>query len=96
MFVILLKFSDGRGRAAEFMEAHMKWVRQGFDDGVFLLVGSIKPGLGGAVIAHKTSLADLKKRVSADPFVSENIVTSEILEIEPAKADPRLQVLLEG
>lgn len=95
MFIVLLKFSEGRGRAAEFMEGHKKWIKQGFDDGVFLLVGSIKPGLGGAVVAHNSSLADMKARVDADPFVSEKIVTAEILEIEPAKTDERLQFFME-
>ena len=95
MFVVLLKFSSKKDHADDFMDGHMRWVKQGFDDGVFLLVGSIKPGLGGALLAHNASLADLKKRVNADPFVSEKIVAAEILEIEPAKADKRLKFLLE-
>jgi hypothetical protein len=26
------------------------------DDGIFLLVGSLRPNLGGAILAHNTSL----------------------------------------
>jgi len=46
-------------------------------------------------MAHNTSLEDLKARVSEDPFVAENIVSPEILEISPAKADQRLQFLVD-
>ena len=95
MFIILLKFSDNKGQAGQFMEGHNEWIKRGFDDGVFLLAGSLQPKLGGGIVAHKTALADLKYRVNGDPFVAENVVTAEILEITPSKSDERLQFLLD-
>ena len=95
MFVVSLKFSDNKGQAGQFMEGHNEWVKRGFEDGVFLLVGSLQPKLGGGIIAHNTSLADLQVRVNGDPFVVENVVSAEILEITPSKADERLQFLLD-
>ena len=94
MFVVLLKFSDNTGRAGQFMEGHKAWLQRGFEDGVFLLAGSLQPNAGGGVLAHNTSLADLQDRVDADPFVAEQVVTAEIHEIAPAKADARLDFLL--
>ncbi|MFC3285951.1 hypothetical protein [Litchfieldella rifensis] len=58
------------------------------------MVGSLKPGPGGSIIAHGVSLEALENRVNKDPFVAENIVTVEVLEIEPKKADDRLSFLL--
>ena len=55
MFIVLLKFAANKGRAAELMEGHKAWIELGFDDGVFLLTGSLRPGLGGAIA---TSRAD--------------------------------------
>ncbi len=95
MFIVLLKFSDNKGQASQFMEGHNEWIRRGFDDGVFLLVGSIQPNLGGGIVAHDTSLSDLQSRVNNDPFVAENVVSAEILEITPANADERLKFLLD-
>ncbi len=95
MFVVLLKFSDNKGKAGQFMEGHKEWIERGFDDGVFLLAGSLQPSLGGGVMAHNTSLPDLQGRVNNDPFVVENVVTAEILEIAPSKADARLDFLLD-
>ena len=94
MFVVLLKFAAGKARAGEFRDAHKAWIKRGFDDGVFLMAGSLQPQLGGAIMAHNTSLPDLKIRVNEDPFVAEKIVSAEIHEITPAKADERLGFLL--
>lgn len=95
MFVVILRFSENKSQAGAFMEGHNQWIRKGFEDGIFLMVGSLQPGLGGSVIAHGVSREVLESRVSEDPFVAENIVTAEILEIEPKKADERLSFLLD-
>jgi len=94
MFVVLLKFAANKALASQFMDGHKAWIKQGFDDGVFLLVGNLQPGLGGSVVAHNTSLADLQSRVNGDPFVAKDVVRAEILEIAPSKADERLRFLL--
>ncbi len=65
------------------------------NEGVFLLVGSLQPAQGGAIIVHNTTRADLEARVNSDPFVLENVVKAEILEITPSKANPRLGFLLD-
>lgn len=95
MFIVLLKFSSNKGQASQFMDGHNEWINQGFDDGVFMLVGSLQPNLGGGLVAHNTSLSDLERRVNDDPFVSENVVTAKILEITPARAEERLSFLLD-
>ncbi|MVU80370.1 hypothetical protein GPX89_24360 [Nocardia sp. ET3-3] len=95
MFVVLLKFSDRKSDAPQHMAAHQRWIQQGFDDGVFLLVGSIKPGVGGAVLARNTSPEDLERRVAQDPFVAADVVTAEILEVAAGQADDRLKFLLD-
>jgi uncharacterized protein YciI len=94
MFVVLLKFSANRAQAHQFMDAHKAWIQQGFDDGVFLLVGNLQPGLGGGIIVHNVALAELQRRVNEDPFVAKDIVRPEIAEITPSRVDPRLAFLV--
>ena len=94
MFVVTLKFSSNKGQAGQFMDGHKQWIKRGFDDGVFLLMGNLQPGLGGAIVAHHTSLPELQARMNEDPFVAEKIVNADILEIAPSRADERLQFLL--
>ncbi|MBA3903257.1 MAG: hypothetical protein C0522_06230 [Rhodocyclaceae bacterium] len=95
MFIVLLKFSSNKGQASQSMEGHKEWIKRGFDDGVFLLAGSLQPNFGGGIVAHNTSLSDLQSRVNDDPFVAENVVSAEILEITPSKTDGRLKFLLD-
>jgi uncharacterized protein YciI len=94
MFIVLLKFSGNKGLASQLMEGHKEWIKRGFDDGVFVLVGTLQPNLGGGIVAHNTSLPELQSRVNNDPFVAKNVVSAEIHEIAPAKSDERLKFLL--
>ena len=94
MFVVTLKFSSNKAQAGQFMDGHKQWIKRGFDDGVFLLMGNLQPDLGGAIGAHQTSLPELQARVNDDPFVAEKIVSANILEIAPSRADARLEFLI--
>lgn len=95
MFVVLLKFTNNRDRAIQFMDGHKEWIQRGFDEGTFLLTGSLQPNLGGAILAHGTSLSDLQRRLNEDPFVKEGIVIAEVLEIAPSRATEQFNFLLE-
>lgn len=95
MHIILLKFSDNKGAAGEHMEAHKNWLQQGFDEGVFMLAGSLGDNQGGGIIAKADSLESLAERVNLDPFVSENVVRPEIIEMNPSRANPQLEFLLQ-
>ena len=93
MFVVLLKFSTNKGQAGQFMESHNAWIKQGFDDGVFLLTGTVQPKLGGGILAHGITLPELHARVNVDPFVVHDVVSAEMLEITPGRTDARLDFL---
>jgi uncharacterized protein YciI len=93
MFVVLLNFLGNKAEASRLMEGHREWIKRGFDDGVFLLVGNLQPNLGGGIVAHNTSLTELQSRVAVDPFVEQNVVSADILEITPSRTDERLKFL---
>jgi hypothetical protein len=90
MFVIFLRFAENKALAGEHLAGHNDWIRAGVDDGVFLLVGSVAGGQGGAIIAHGVGRADLEYRLECDPFVARRIVVPEVIEIEPSAVDDRL------
>jgi uncharacterized protein YciI len=96
MFIVVLKFSGNRGQAGRFMQAHNEWIKRGFDDGVFLLVGGLGPNQGGGIVAYNTSLSDLQDRVNSDPFVAQAVVSAEIIEITPSRADERLKFVVDS
>lgn len=57
---------------------------------MFLLSGSLVPGLGGAILAQAPTRASLETRIAADPFVIADVVHAEILEVAPGIVDPAL------
>lgn len=93
MYVILLRFSDNKAQAPQFMDGHKAWIQRGLEEGVFLVVGNLQPSAGGALLAHGVSRAEIEARVNEDPFVLENVVRAEILEIAPNRTDERLSFL---
>lgn len=92
MYAITLRFAD-RSKAPQFMDSHNDWIRRGFDEGVFLLVGSLQPNAGGAILAHNASRAEIEARIKDDPFVVEGVVSADILEFTPGRTDERLDFL---
>lgn len=93
MFIITLKFSNNKSQASQFMQEHHAWIKHGFDQGIFLLTGSIQPNLGGVIIAVGVSKQVLEDIVSADPFVREDIVRPEIMEIKPSQMTEQLKTI---
>lgn len=94
MFVVLLKFAANRAEAPRHMDGHNAWIRQGFEDGVFLLAGSLVAGVGGALLARGENREALEARVAADPFVKEGVVSAEIHQIAPGRTHEGLAALL--
>ncbi len=95
MFIVLLKFSGNKAQAGQFMEGHKAWLKRGFDDGVFLMSGNLKPQLGGGIIAQNVSREALLARVNDDPFVAHDVVAPEIIEFEPSQRQPQLEGLIQ-
>lgn len=68
MFIIIFKFSENKSKTGEQMEDQNEWIQKGFQDGKFLIVGSLQPNLGGSVVAQNLSLSELKERENLDPL----------------------------
>ncbi|WP_341676239.1 YciI family protein [Niveibacterium sp. SC-1] len=96
MFVVLLRFAAHKDQAPQHMSAHNAWLRQGFDEGVFLLAGSLAPGAGGAILAAHCSAEALEARIAQDPFVVAGVVAPEVVAITPGRTDPRLAFLAQA
>jgi uncharacterized protein YciI len=96
MFMVLLKFGPGRAQAHQWMDEHKRWLQRGFDDGVFLLAGSLADAQGGAVLASRTDLDALTARVREDPFVVHGVVEADIHAITPSRVAPQLASCMAG
>lgn len=93
VFIVLLRFSTHRAAAREHRDAHDAWIRQGFEDGVFLLAGSLDRAEGGIVLAAGCTAQALADRVGQDPFVRHRVVEAEIRAVAPGRVAPPLAML---
>ncbi len=94
MYVVFLRFSNNKAQAPQLMTEHNAWIKSGFDDGVFLVAGSLQPKAGGAIEARDVTRAELETRVQSDPLVAQDVVSADIREITPARVDDRLDFLM--
>lgn len=93
MYIITLTLTEKKSMAPDFMAAHNQWISRSVDAGMFVLVGSLKPQGGGAILAIAPDMETVSAHVAEDPFVSEGIVTPHIQEVAPAITDTRLAFL---
>ena len=96
MFIVLLRFSEQKSLAPQYMDAHNQWFANGIKSGVFALVGGLEPKQGGVLLARGISFDAITKLVNDDPFVQNDVVSPEILQINPAKFDERLRFLMDA
>lgn len=94
MFIVLLKFSSNKAAAKQFAQEHVQWLDQGMKDGFILAAGSLRPDIGGAILAHNISETALSQKLQQDPFVSEDVVRVEVMEFAASKTDERLSFLM--
>ncbi|MGQ0709415.1 MAG: YciI family protein [Rhodoferax sp.] len=96
MFIVSLALAGNPAQAAPHMAAHKAWLQQGFDDGVFLASGNLMGQPGGGIVVHGVSEAELHERLDQDPFVSQGIVSVQVVGITPTRVDSRLAFLRES
>ena len=59
----------------------------------FNMYQGLTHGAVSAILAHGTDRAAIELRLADDPFVAEQVVQAEIIEIAPSRADDRLAFL---
>lgn len=79
MFILSLTYIAPPADADMHMDAHMAWVRAGYDQGLFLASGRKIPRTGGVILARGERAA-LEAMCAADPFTIHGIAEYEITE----------------
>lgn len=79
MFILSLTYIAPLEDADKHIEAHMAWVKAGYDKGFFLASGRKIPRTGGVILAHGER-AELEAMCAADPFTIHGVATYEIIE----------------
>jgi uncharacterized protein YciI len=80
MFILSLTYIAPLEDADKHMDAHMAWVREGYDGNFFLASGRKIPRTGGVILARGVR-AVIEEMCATDPFVIHKIAEYEIIEV---------------
>lgn len=94
MFIISLTYIKPLTEVEQHFDAHMAYVKNYYQQGVFLASGKKVPRTGGVILAKAESLQAIEKIVAEDPFCLANLVKVEITEFLPTNAVDELSFLL--
>lgn len=79
MLILSLTYLTDLDQADEHMEAHIAWVKEGYDEGWFIASGRKVPRTGGVILA-RGDRAEIEDFCDNDPFVVNGIASYEIIE----------------
>jgi len=94
MFVIMVTYVKPLAEIDKHLEAHRRFLDEGYTAGIFLASGPRVPRTGGVILAQAASAEELKAFMNKDPFHLAGAASYDIVEFTPLKYDPRLQQIL--
>lgn len=93
MFIVTLTYTKPLEEIEPLLEAHMAWVRQGYEDGLFVASGRKIPRTGGVIVARSGDEQKLRDTLARDPFVVHGVVACEVVEFAATMTVPEAEVL---
>lgn len=92
MLILSLTYTVPLEEADRHMDAHMAWLREGYEKGYFVASGRKVPRTGGVILAQGERAA-IEAMCAADPFVIHRIAQYEIIEAAFTTVAPGFETL---
>ncbi|WP_040242357.1 MULTISPECIES: YciI family protein [Chromohalobacter] len=83
MFIVSLEYAVDPDTVEPYRMAHMAWVREGFERGVFIASGRKSPPSGGIILAREASRERLTAWLNEDPFIVAGVAQYHVEEFLP-------------
>ncbi|SFV01385.1 YciI family protein [Pseudoduganella namucuonensis] len=83
MFIIALTYLKPAEEIDALLAAHREYLREQYDNGMFLMSGRMVPRTGGVIIATADSRADIEAVIELDPFNEAGAASYAITEFVP-------------
>jgi uncharacterized protein YciI len=96
MFVVMVKYLKPLTEIDAHLEAHRRFLDQGYASGYLVASGPRVPRTGGVLLAKAPSKEHLWAYLNEDPFSKAGLTSYEVFEFTPVKSDPRFQAILES
>ena len=85
LFVVILTYKVNLEIINLHREDHLKFIKEHYTKGTFVVTGRQKPLTGGVIIARSKSKAELKEILERDPYAQHNLVEHTIYEFIPTQ-----------
>jgi uncharacterized protein YciI len=96
MFIVSLTYTAPLEHIDAHLPAHREFLGEQYARGVFLMSGPKEPRIGGIIVAHAGSRAEVEDLVRQDPFHRAGIARYEITEFVPTMAAELLSAYKES
>jgi uncharacterized protein YciI len=94
MYVVSLTYKVAQDIVDYHLDAHVAWLKDAFDDGVFLAAGRKVPRTGGLLLS-KTDRKTLDASLAKDPFYINGVAEFEVIEFTVTTAAEGFENLLD-
>ncbi|MFE0255586.1 YciI family protein [Streptomyces sp. NPDC059010] len=91
MFVLELTYTAPVEDVDAVLEAHVAWLDELYEKGVFLASGRKNPRDGGVILAVAESRGQIEEIAATDPFVGAGVCAYRITEFVATKTAPALE-----
>ena len=86
LFVIDLTYVVDLDQVDAQIPDHVRYLDQGYEDGVFLMSGRKHPRTGGIILAQDVSRDAIIARARHDPFIEIGLASMSVTEFHPNKS----------
>ena len=94
MYVVSLTYKVAQEIVDQHVDAHMDWVNDAFDQGIFIASGRKVPRTGG-VLLSKADRLTLDESLAKDPFNVHGVADFDVVEFAVTRAAPGFENLLD-
>lgn len=91
MFVLELTYTAPLDAVDAVLPAHVAWLDEQYERGVFLASGRKTPRDGGVIIAVAEDRARIEEIAAGDPFVTAGVCAYRVTEFAATKTAPALE-----
>lgn len=95
MYVVSLTYRVPQDIVDFHNDAHISWLQQAFDDGVFIAAGRKIPRTGGLLLSQ-ADRATLDAALARDPFYVNGVADFEVMEFHAGRVAPGFENLLDA
>lgn len=96
MFIINLTYKTELEKVDQFLNEHIEFLNEQYEQGHFLASGRKVPRTGGIILSSISQRSELEAIIEKDPFNKHQLAHYELIEFVASKTSKKLSFLLEA